>query len=176
MALQRTRRPRLRSGRSLRSLGSPLNARPLGAVINAMFLTVQVIARATLARMLAAWSLFSIRTKGLDRSTVGGQVAAGADREGISESSEPGDAGRARWRSYPAQSSSVAGLSEIGPFSAGACYLAGSPRDRMSTLSMRCLKCTMIVIAGNRRLTWRCSGLAALAFARAARFARSARR
>ena len=30
MALQRTRRPRLRSGRSLRSLGSPLNARPLG--------------------------------------------------------------------------------------------------------------------------------------------------
>ena len=31
MALQRTRCPRLRSGRSLRSLGSPLNARPLGA-------------------------------------------------------------------------------------------------------------------------------------------------
>jgi hypothetical protein len=31
MALQRTRRPRLRSGRSLRSLGSPLNARSLGA-------------------------------------------------------------------------------------------------------------------------------------------------
>jgi hypothetical protein len=30
MALQRNRRPRLRSGRSLRSLGSPLNARPLG--------------------------------------------------------------------------------------------------------------------------------------------------
>ncbi len=30
MALQRTRRPRLRSGRSLRSLGSPLNAYPLG--------------------------------------------------------------------------------------------------------------------------------------------------
>jgi hypothetical protein len=29
MALQRTRRPRYRSGRSLRSLGSPLNARPL---------------------------------------------------------------------------------------------------------------------------------------------------
>jgi hypothetical protein len=29
MALQRTRRPRFRSGRSLRSLGSPLNARPL---------------------------------------------------------------------------------------------------------------------------------------------------
>jgi len=29
MALQRTRRPRLRSGRSLRSLGSPLNAYPL---------------------------------------------------------------------------------------------------------------------------------------------------
>ena len=29
MALQRTRRPRIRSGRSLRSLGSPLNARPL---------------------------------------------------------------------------------------------------------------------------------------------------
>jgi hypothetical protein len=31
MALQRTRRPRLRSGRSLQSLGSPLNARPFGA-------------------------------------------------------------------------------------------------------------------------------------------------
>ena len=30
MALQRTRRPTLRSGRSLRSLGSPLNAYPLG--------------------------------------------------------------------------------------------------------------------------------------------------
>ena len=30
MALQRTRRPRFRSGRSLRSLGSPLNAPPLG--------------------------------------------------------------------------------------------------------------------------------------------------
>ena len=29
MALQQTRRPRIRSGRSLRSLGSPLNARPL---------------------------------------------------------------------------------------------------------------------------------------------------
>jgi hypothetical protein len=31
MALQRTRRPRLRSGRSLRSLGSRLNARSLDA-------------------------------------------------------------------------------------------------------------------------------------------------
>ena len=30
MALQRTRRPRIRSGRSLRSLGSPLNAYSLG--------------------------------------------------------------------------------------------------------------------------------------------------
>jgi hypothetical protein len=30
MALQRTRRPRIRSGRSLRSLGSPLNTQPLG--------------------------------------------------------------------------------------------------------------------------------------------------
>ena len=29
-SLQRTRRPRFRSGRSLRSLGSPLNAYPLG--------------------------------------------------------------------------------------------------------------------------------------------------
>jgi 2-iminobutanoate/2-iminopropanoate deaminase len=33
MALQRPRRPRIRSGRSLRSLGSPLNARPLGDTI-----------------------------------------------------------------------------------------------------------------------------------------------
>ena len=30
MALQRTRRPRCRSGRSLRSFGSPLNTCPLG--------------------------------------------------------------------------------------------------------------------------------------------------
>jgi hypothetical protein len=30
MALQRTRHPRIRSGRSLRSLGSPLNARLFG--------------------------------------------------------------------------------------------------------------------------------------------------
>jgi len=30
MALQRTRRPRIRSDRSLRSLGSPLNTRLLG--------------------------------------------------------------------------------------------------------------------------------------------------
>jgi len=33
MALQRTRRPSLRSGRSLRSLGSPLNAYPLGGTL-----------------------------------------------------------------------------------------------------------------------------------------------
>jgi len=32
MALQRTRRPSLRSGRSLRSLGSPLNAYPLASL------------------------------------------------------------------------------------------------------------------------------------------------
>jgi hypothetical protein len=36
MALQRTRRPRFRSGRSLCSLGSPLNARPLGVVTRCM--------------------------------------------------------------------------------------------------------------------------------------------
>src|SRR6476659_11399535 len=34
MALQRTRRPRIRSGRALRSLGSPLNARSLDAAEN----------------------------------------------------------------------------------------------------------------------------------------------
>jgi hypothetical protein len=34
MALQRTRRPRFRSDRSLRSLGSPLNAQPLDAEVN----------------------------------------------------------------------------------------------------------------------------------------------
>jgi len=33
MALQRTRRPSLRSGRSLRSLGSPLNAYLLGGTL-----------------------------------------------------------------------------------------------------------------------------------------------
>ena len=36
MRLQRTRRPSLRSGRSLRSLGSPLNARPLGRMKGSM--------------------------------------------------------------------------------------------------------------------------------------------
>ena len=35
MALQRTRRHRLRSGRSLRSLGSPLNAQPLDDLVSA---------------------------------------------------------------------------------------------------------------------------------------------
>src|SRR5512144_1840370 len=45
MALQRTRRPRIRSGRSLRSLGSPLNARSLGGrktsrVLSASFLVI----------------------------------------------------------------------------------------------------------------------------------------
>jgi hypothetical protein len=38
MALQRTRRPRFRSGRLLRSLGSPLNARPLDALARSMLL------------------------------------------------------------------------------------------------------------------------------------------
>jgi hypothetical protein len=33
MAFQRTRRPSLRSGRSLRSLGSPLNAYLFGATL-----------------------------------------------------------------------------------------------------------------------------------------------
>ncbi len=36
MAFQRTRRPSLRSGRSLRSLGSPLNAFPLGGTLMTM--------------------------------------------------------------------------------------------------------------------------------------------
>ena len=38
MALQRTRRPRIRSGRSLRSLGSPLNARSLGSTRKSLFI------------------------------------------------------------------------------------------------------------------------------------------
>src|SRR5687768_6412247 len=37
MAFQRTRRPSLRSGRSLRSLGSPLTAYPLGATTLIVF-------------------------------------------------------------------------------------------------------------------------------------------
>jgi hypothetical protein len=51
MALQRTRRPRFRSGRSLCSLGSPLNARPLGgltalglAVLGIFFLALEASA------------------------------------------------------------------------------------------------------------------------------------
>ena len=37
MALQRTRRPRYRTGRSLRSLGAPLNARPFGGLPHVIF-------------------------------------------------------------------------------------------------------------------------------------------
>ena len=44
MALQRTRRPRLRSGRSLRSLGSPLNARPLGRIRAALLVLAALVA------------------------------------------------------------------------------------------------------------------------------------
>jgi hypothetical protein len=36
-SLQRTRRPSLRSGRSLRSLGSPLNRRPFGGLPHVIF-------------------------------------------------------------------------------------------------------------------------------------------
>jgi hypothetical protein len=50
MALQRPRRPSLRSGRSLRSLGSPLNAYPLGGPSGGK----AVIQRAT-ARRVATW-------------------------------------------------------------------------------------------------------------------------
>ena len=44
MALQRTRRPRIRSGRSLHSLGSPLNARPLGGTRIKSFLGIALAA------------------------------------------------------------------------------------------------------------------------------------
>ena len=44
MALQRTRRPSLCSGRSLRSLGSPLNARPLGGTRFATLFLVSAFA------------------------------------------------------------------------------------------------------------------------------------
>jgi hypothetical protein len=45
MALQRTRRPRLRSGRSLCSLGSPLNAQPLGRLVLLLILvSIQFVA------------------------------------------------------------------------------------------------------------------------------------
>jgi hypothetical protein len=44
MALQRTRRPRFRSGRTLRSLGSPLNARPLGGTRIRSFLGITLVA------------------------------------------------------------------------------------------------------------------------------------
>jgi hypothetical protein len=42
MALQRPRRPRFRSGRSLRSLGSPLSARPLGCFVTHKFLALAI--------------------------------------------------------------------------------------------------------------------------------------
>jgi hypothetical protein len=54
MALQRTRRPRFRSGRSLCSLGSPLNARPLGArKCRVLFFTLSVLLSATANRASA---------------------------------------------------------------------------------------------------------------------------
>jgi hypothetical protein len=41
MAFQRTRRPSLRSGRSLRSLGSPLQAYPLAGISSVEYPEVQ---------------------------------------------------------------------------------------------------------------------------------------
>ena len=39
-SLQRTRRPSLRSGRSLRSLGSPLSSKPLARVVTTIVLSL----------------------------------------------------------------------------------------------------------------------------------------
>ena len=53
MALQRPRRPRLRSGRSLCSLGSPLNARLFGGLL------VEIVALARAEGMLEVFVLTS---------------------------------------------------------------------------------------------------------------------
>jgi hypothetical protein len=54
MTLQRTRRPRVRSGRSLRSLGSPLNARPLDVGARITDATSRRKARPLATRSLAS--------------------------------------------------------------------------------------------------------------------------
>ena len=59
MALQRTRRPRIRSGRSLRSLGSPLNARSLGGMPRESFRTSRAKSGLRIALMCCAVGLQS---------------------------------------------------------------------------------------------------------------------
>jgi hypothetical protein len=78
MALQRTRRPRLRSGRSLRSLGSPLNARLLGGTLRSigwgvgllsLFLISQVAAGGDAVRIEveSSWSGLAPEVIGAER-------------------------------------------------------------------------------------------------------------
>ena len=62
MAFQRTRRPSLRSGRSLCSLGSPLNAYPLGPLTGALARHLLGLALFSLSAALAADSLVSAST------------------------------------------------------------------------------------------------------------------
>jgi hypothetical protein len=60
MALQRTRRPSLRSGRSLRSLGSPLNAYLFGASPKLLALTFAAVLNASLLSAAPAVQLVVI--------------------------------------------------------------------------------------------------------------------
>jgi hypothetical protein len=85
MALQRTRRPRFRSGRSLRSLGSPLNARSLGAgrqrwtVIVALFIGLSSAACHT-GPSFAEYQQVVEKTAGSDAMNCG-LVRLGSSRE-----------------------------------------------------------------------------------------------
>src|SRR5512138_3736949 len=85
MALQRTRRPRIGSGRSLRSLGSPLNARSLDA------------GRQKEKRMFRRWSPLFLTLATLAMMLLGHRAAAAAPAVefiAVDFSVEPIDAAR----------------------------------------------------------------------------------
>jgi hypothetical protein len=81
MALQRTRRPRLRSGRSLRSLGSPLNAQPLAGPppFATLLLTAACLASTACHSYWAAAGSFESE---LRCGMAPGEVSALAERHG----------------------------------------------------------------------------------------------
>jgi hypothetical protein len=101
MALQRTRRPRIRSGRSLRSLGSPLNARLLGGRKPLhILLTILVIAGCHPVAQADHATVVTVEnrsTEVLDRVNLRWQDAAGHQtRQMTLGRIEPGKSGRTR--------------------------------------------------------------------------------
>jgi hypothetical protein len=109
MALQRTRRPRLRSGRSLCSLGSPPNARLLGGRKPLrMLLAVLMIAgchRVAQTDHAAVVTVANRSAEVLDRVNLRWQDATGRQTRQITLGKiEPGKSGRARVElSHPEQ-------------------------------------------------------------------------